>query len=434
MKVFWILFFAIGLTLSGSAQSAKHVIIVTIDGFHPEFYTDSGWRTPHLRQMMQEGTYSKGVNSVFPSITYPSHTTIVTGVWPVKHGVYYNGCFEPTGSTGKMYWNDSSIKSPTLWAVAGAKGLKVSSLFWPVSADAPVQYNIPDIGGMGEAVREKYSRPAGFIDTLKAEVFGGASKIDYGKDENVGRAAAYVIAKDQPNLMTIHLFSVDHAQHTVGRHGEMVENAIADADSAVGIITDALKAAGIWNSTLLIVTGDHGFLDVTTQVNPNVWLDSAGLLPNIKNDDWKAQFYSAGGSDYLYLKDKSDTATLNRVMGILAALPAEEKKYFRVIDRRMIDAVGGNPEVALALSGENGAAFGNELTGAAIRPGKGGTHGYYPDFQQIRTGFLAVGPGIKKGGVIERMNLRDIAPIVAKYLGLSFPTADGKVPAGLFVH
>jgi hypothetical protein len=169
-------------------------------------------------------------------------------------------------------------------------------------------------------------------------------------------------------------------------------------------------------------------------VEPNVWLDSAGLITNIKNDDWKAQFYSAGGSTYLYLKDKHDTATLNRVMGILAAQPVEEKKYFRVIDRRMIDAVGGNPEVALALSGENGAAFGNELTGAAIRPGKGGTHGYYPDFQQIKTGFLAVGPDITQGGVIKQMNLRDIAPIVAKALGFSFPTADGKVPAGLFVH
>ena len=116
---------------------------------------------------MKEGTYTLGQNSVFPSMTYPSHTTIVTGVQPAVHGIYYNAVFEPQGATGKIYWNDSSIKVPTLWKAVQDKGMKATALFWPVSAEAPVSYNIPDIGSMGEAIREQYSRPAGFLATVK---------------------------------------------------------------------------------------------------------------------------------------------------------------------------------------------------------------------------------------------------------------------------
>lgn len=413
------------------AQTAKHVIIVTVDGFRPDFYLDTSWHANNIRSLMKEGAHANGVNSVLPSMTYPSHTTIVTGVQPVKHGVYYNGMFEPNGSTGKMYWNDSSIKVPTLWKAVQQKGLKASALFWPVSAEAPVSYNIPDIGGMGEAVREKFSRPAGFIDTLKKEVFNGTNKIEYGKDENVGKIAAYVIKKDQPNLMTIHLFSVDHAEHQQGREGDMVKAAIADADSAVGIIADALKDAGIWNNTVLIVTGDHGFVTVKTSVNPNVWLANAGLMNDVKADDWKAQFYCVGGSAYLYLKDKNDTKTLTEVKEILSKLPEEDKELFRILTDEQLKVIGANPEVSLVLSGENGASFGNASKGEAVKPGKGGTHGYYPDFHQIQTGFVAHGPGIKKGSTIPEMNLRDIAPSVAKLLGIDFPSAVGKVPNGL---
>jgi predicted AlkP superfamily pyrophosphatase or phosphodiesterase len=266
---------------------------------------------------------------------------------------------------------------------------------------------------------------------LKKDVFNNASRIEYGKDHNVAAIASYVIKKDQPNLMTIHFFSVDHYQHEQGRQGDKVSAAVADADSSVGIIIDALKEAGIWEKTVLIVTGDHGFLDVKTSVNPNVWLTKAGLITDVKKDDWKAQFFSVGGSSYLYLKDKNDSKTLKQVNDILANLPAEDKKLFRIIDRKLLDKVGGNPDVAFALSGENGASFGNAMTGDAIKAGKGGTHGYYPDFREIRTGFVACGPGINAGGVIPEMNLRDIAPALAKLLGLSLPTAEGKIPTEL---
>src|ERR1700761_1052646 len=167
--------------IGANAQAlATHVVLITIDGSRPDFYMDPSWHADNIRALMADGAYAEGVNSVFPSMTYPSHTTIVTGVQPAKHGIYYN-----TGPGEKVYWNDSSIKVPTVWGAATAKGMTVASLLWPVSADAPVRYDIPDIGSLGERVREQYSKPSGFVDELKQQVFPGAERIEYGRDVNV---------------------------------------------------------------------------------------------------------------------------------------------------------------------------------------------------------------------------------------------------------
>ncbi len=413
------------------AQTAKHVIFLTIDGFRPDFYLDSEWQTPNLHALMKDGAYAKGVNSVFPSMTYPSHTTIVTGVQPAKHGIFYNNIFTPDGARQEPYWQDSSIHVPTIWKAAKDKGMTVASLYWPVSANAPVDYNIPDIGALGDGVREQYSLPHGFYAEVKKEVFGGVDKIDHGKNQNIAKIAAYIIKKSKPELMTIHVFSVDGASHAVGRKGTQVQEAVSDADAAVGIIIDALKAAGIWESTVLLVGGDHGFYDVRKSISPNVWLKEAGLINDLKTGDWKAQFNTVGGSAYLYLKDPSDKATANKVKALLEAKPDSVKQYYRIISKNQLNTGGYNPNVAFALTAEHDASFGNASTGSAIKTGKGGAHGHFPDTKNIQTGLIVHGPGIRKGAVIEEMDLRDMTPIMVKLLGIPFTKVDGKIPAGL---
>ena len=117
---------------------------------------------------------------------------------------------------------------------------------------------------------------------------------------------------------------------------------------------------------------------------------------------------------------------------MLNNLPAEDKKYFKIIDRKQLDKAGANPEAAFAITAQNGAALGSAMTGDAVKPrNKGGAHGHFPDFREIRTGFVAVGPAIKKGSVIQEMNLIDIAPYISQLLGLSMPGVEGKVPAAL---
>ncbi len=204
--------------------------------------------------------------------------------------------------------------------------MTVAALYWPVSAEAPVDYNIPDIGSLGEPAREKYSKPATLWTDLKRDVFDGASKWDHGKDQNVAKIAAYIIKKSQPQLMTIHFFGVDHAQHLSGRESEMTQEAIADADEGVGIIIAALKEQGIWDNTVLFVGGDHGFYNVTRNVYPNVWLKNAGLLNDLKSD-WKAQFNSVGGSTYLYLRDPNDKETLAQVKSYWHHYPIHQSLF-----------------------------------------------------------------------------------------------------------
>jgi predicted AlkP superfamily pyrophosphatase or phosphodiesterase len=407
------------------------VVLITIDGFRPNFYLEESWNTPNLKAMKAAGAHAYGVNSVFPSITYPSHTTIVTGVQPAKHGIFYNAMFEKDFATkGQIYWRFDQITSPTLWEVTQKAGMKAASVNWPVSVGAPTVFNISDVGAKGPKMMEDSTNPPGVSALLKQKVLDNAPAIKVGIDKNVASIAAWVIKTEKPNFMTVHLLGMDHVQHQHGRNGPEIEHTIVLADSAVGMIRTAIAEAGIKDKTLLIVTGDHGFYDVTTAVSPNVWLQEWGLFKN--DDDWKAKFHTAGGGAFMFLKDKNDVATLNTVISKLKALPDADKKYFQIVDAKKLKAIGADPGVVLALTGLNGAAFNARTNGPAVDKGKGGTHGYFPDTRNIQTGFVAEGMLIKKGTRIQEMNLRDISAIVARYLSLNMPSSEGKIPKDLF--
>lgn len=413
-------------------QTGKHVIMVTLDGLRPEFYLSKDWNTPHLKQLVKEGAFAEGVVSVFPAMTFPSHTTMVTGVAPETHGIFYNGVFEPDTVKGSIYWNFKQITSPTIWEAAHKSGLKVASLVWPVSAEAPIDFNIPDIGGMGNTVLEKYSIPAGVTTTLKKEVLGGAEKIDISDDVSVAKIAAWAIKNKKPNLMTIHMFGLDHKEHEFGREGTEIQKAVAKADSCIGIIRDAIRDAGLQDSTLFIVLGDHGFFDRDKSLNPNVLLARAGLLRNTDKGDWDARFYTVGGGAFLFVKN-NDKKIVAEVEEILKKLPADEKKYFRVVGATEMKKIGADPNAVFALSALNGASFGDAFNGAFIRPGKGGTHGHFPDTKNMQTGFMAVGNTVKPNSNLKEIRLYDVTPIISEYLNLKMESQlKGRVPDGLF--
>lgn len=416
----------LGISHAKAQHKGRHVILVTIDGFRPDFYMETKWSTPTLKSMKEQGYYADGVNSVFPSITYPSHTTIVTGVQPIKHGIYYNDMFDEGKRGGKIYWKFDQVKSPTIWQVAKAQGLTAASLMWPASAGVPNDFNLSDVGSMGADSMRKYSYPEGIFERVQQSVFNG-QKISLGKDQNVAKIAAWEILNNRPNVMTIHLFSVDHAAHTVGRDGKMVEDAISDADSSVQIIQKAIMDAGIQDSTLLIVTGDHGFCNVAYSLQPNAILAKAGLLNPENPADWKARFHIVGGSAFLFVRN-NDQTIINQVKTLFQNLPKEEKQYFRIVSRKEMNAIGADPNAVLALSGLNDAAFGNSTKGDFVQKGKGGTHGFFPDFKQIQTGFLMSYPGQTKSKEIKSMNLRDITAIMVDYLGLKMPSMEGNKP------
>lgn len=442
MKKYILLSFVSCLAAYSWAQQAKYVVLITIDGFRPDFYMDASWGTPNLRMMKDSGVCARGVNSVFPSVTYPNHTTIITGATPARHGVYYNAPFEPNGASGQWYFNYDAIKTPTLFDAVHKAGRKSANVIWPVTVGGPIDYNVPDVWSPKvkndrREITAANTTPAGLWQELQEKATGVLDAADFNMvkeelvmDENVARMGAYIIKTYKPAFTALHLACTDHYEHVQGRDGYLVRRAVAGADRALGTIIEALERAGIKDSTAIIVTGDHGFVNINTAFSPNVLLAQNGFMKDIRKDDWKAQFHAAGGSAFLHLKDKKDEQTLNQVRELLNSLPQEQKKLFKIIERKQLDQVGADPHAALAIAAVGNVTIGGGATGAVVKPARGGTHGYYPDFKEIQTGFVAYGPGLSKGVIINEMNLTDIAPVVAQLLGLDFTTIS-KAPAGI---
>jgi arylsulfatase A-like enzyme len=247
-------------------------------------------------------------------------------------------------------------------------------------------------------------------------------------DENVARIAGYIIRKYKPGFIALHLACTDHYEHQEGREAYMVRAAVAGADRGVKTLIESINRAGIADSTLIVVLGDHGFENIYRTFNPNYLLKANGLIGDVKKGEWKAQFHSSGGATFLQLKDPNDKATLTKVKTILQNAPDSIKQYFAVVDESKMAAVGADPHSPLALTGLNGTTFGGG-TKVLVAPFDKvrGTHGFYPDHKQIQTGFVAYGPGLKKGVIIPVMNMTDVAPLVVRLSGIELPGMQGKL-------
>lgn len=442
MKIFFKTLAIIALTsLHALAQRPKHVVIISIDGFRPEFYKDPAWGAFNLQQIAAKGIYADAVRGVLPTVTYPSHTTIITGKFPAKHGIYYNDPFETTEQAGELRYTDARrIKTETLWDAAHKKGLTTASVLWPVSVNAPIDYNMPDAARntkLADPLQpfRRWSTPAGLFEEMEQNATGHLYNADLdgalNTDDNLARMAAYLIEKHKPNLITVHLVCVDHMAHGEGRLGPDVKRAVLGVDHNIGRIIEATQRAGIQDSTAYLIVGDHGFVNIHTQLAPNVWLAGAGLVSKkLQNADWKAQFFQQGGTAFLYVKN-NDVNTLKMVRALLDAVPAAQKKLYRVIERPELDKWGVDPKVSLALAAIPGVSFSNATDGNPVKPGNGGTHGHYPNFPEISSGFLAYGVGLAKEKIIHEMGLEDIAPIVNELLGLDMKDFDGVLYPGL---
>src|SRR5262249_30398225 len=131
-----------------AAQAPRRpVVMISLDGLRPDYVTEAdrhGLRIPTLRGLLRRGSYATGVRGVLPTVTYPSHTTLVTGVAPARHGIYSNAVFDPLGTNQEgWYWYASDIRVPTLWDAARTAGIRTASVNWPVTVGAAITWDIP---------------------------------------------------------------------------------------------------------------------------------------------------------------------------------------------------------------------------------------------------------------------------------------------------
>ncbi len=437
---------------SGPARLSDHVVLISIDGLRPDFYLDESWPAPVMQRMAREGAHARGVRGVFPSVTYPSHTTMVTGARPAVHGVVNNTPFNPRGQTGAWYWEFEHVRTETLWEAVSRSGGTTASVWWPVTVGAPIDYNVPEVWSLSsdttryQAV-ERHTRPEGYLDLLQREASGrievrgpGGAPIDRWPttwwDEKKTDIAAWILETEQPNLLTLHIVTPDGAQHTHGREHPEVREAVALADRLVARLTETAERAGMLDRTTFIVTGDHGFIDLDVQLSPNSWLVEAGLMEEERDrGDWRAAFHGGGSAVMLYTRDPEDTETVERVKEIVRSQPDRIRRLFMELDEAALRELGADPNSRYALSG----VLGSYVSGAIGRPAISaptteGQHGFHPDIHpDIYTGFVAWGAGIRPESQAALMDLTDVAPLIAELLDLDFEAPDGVLRGGLLL-
>lgn len=412
-----------------------HVIMISIDGLVPDYYLEPGHlglRVPNLVQMKLGGAYAEGVEGVFPSVTYPAHTTMITGVRPAVHGIVQNRIFEaPTApQTREWYWFAEALKTETLWSMAKKAGLVTANVGWPVTVNADIDYNVPEIADPNENPPSgkrtaQYSTPG-----LLAKALAAGSGGDNTTDGRRATISEFVITTYRPNLMLIHLIALDDAHHKNGPRTPAAIETAERMDGYVGRILEATRKAGFFDQTTFFLVSDHGFAEVNKKFEPNVVLVREKLItlgPGGKPTDWKAAAWPAGGSCAIVLRDPNDKETAARVTSIFSRLAASKGPINRVLNQAEIKRLGSVPTALLMLDAAPGFAFGEELTGPEIHDAKDyrGTHGQLPTRAEMRSSLIVYGESARAGAKMALARMVDIGPTAAAVLGLSFSNAEG---------
>ncbi len=426
--------------LAQEQPAARHVVLISVDGLRPDYYLPSPARlttTPALDQLRARGSWAEGVVGQFPSLTYPSHTSIVTGVRPARHGVVQNTAFAPDGG-GSWFFDSSILKVPALWDAARAAGLKTAAISWPVTVGARIDYLLPETNqaprdGTWLDLMRRQSTP-GLVDAVVERLGGFApdGNRDYAqRDRFSTAAAALILEKYRPNLLLIHLVETDTAQHEFGPNSPQAVEAMAHVDASIGAILKSIETAGMAADTAVIVTGDHGFYRVHSAFQPNVVLREAGLLQvdaQGRVTSWQAMAHRSA----IRLKDPGDTALAARVEKLFRDLAVTRYSgLFRVVGREEIAQRGGDPEALLFLEPAEGYTTAAGTSGAfLVASPRHGDHGYMPDVPAMHTGLIMAGAGILKGIAVPLARQIDIAPTAARLLGIELPTAEGIAMVG----
>lgn len=409
---------------AASADDVARVILISIDGLMPSSYTDPALEsyTPNLRALARDGVWADGVVGVLPTVTYPSHTTLITGVEPARHGVYDNTILDPEGwSRGAWYWYADAIKVPTLPMAARARGLRAAAVTWPVTIGMDLDYLAPEFEGSRHpesiGMLKALAQPRGLIQA--AETARGTPFSWPQTDRDRTDLSLFILKTYDPHVFLLHLIALDSDQHRYGPGSPESLVTLKKLDAHVGEIVSAVKQAGRADRTTITVVSDHGFLPLEKMVQPNAALKRAGLLEVNERGtvtSWRAYFHSSGGSGYVYVKDEADRA---RVGALLRDLQKDAANGIRQVwTREELAARGSHPDAAFGLDVVDGFYTGPGTDAlVAPSPNKGG-HGFAPDRPALHSSFVMAGPAVPRRGSLGVIRMTRIAPTLAAILGV----------------
>jgi predicted AlkP superfamily pyrophosphatase or phosphodiesterase len=439
------------LLAAATAQPAPaaSVLMISVDGMKPEYVLQAdahGLKIPFLRSMLREGTYAEGVTGVWPTVTYPSHTTLLTGVTPAEHGILNNVQFDPRRTfDGAWYWYAGAIKARTLWQAAHEAGLSTASIGWPVSVGATaVDTLIPeywrssrgaaDVDPADAALLAALSRPDTLLEDLRPRLGPYMAGNDPGPAGDVikTRYALQILHSRKPAFMTLHLSALDEEQHA---HGPFSAEANAELEVLDADLQQLFAAARANDPTaVVLIVSDHGFTRITRRLNLLPDFMRAGLVeatvdPQTRATNivsWKANPWPAGGMAAVVLHEPADEQIRRQVRALLQSLKTDERNGIEtILEGDAIKQHGGFPDADFLIIMKLGFYVTADPAGELLTElhGTPGSHGFSPQFPEMRASFFIAGADIARHRDLGVIDMRQIAPTVAQLLNVRLPAA-----------
>lgn len=372
---------------------------------------------PALSALAENGAFCQNVKTVYPTLTYPIHASLLTGCYPDAHGIGHNQPFQPDTAPNMRawYWSAQDIRVKTLHQAAQEKGLDVASILWPVSGkNRAVRRNFPEVLPLpGESAVKKMLQYASPLWILRMELLYGKTRksiLQPDLDDYAALLCEKLYASSRPpQVLTVHLVDCDSMRHRYGVESPEAHAAMERLDRRVGRILNAVKRRGLWEDTLFCVVSDHGQQDAPHGV----------LLDREIKAACGARAQSLGMGAYIFGPDLALA---------LRALQEHREEWgiAHIYNQDELRALHAPEQGRLAVDALPGHCFLDKPEETH------GEHGFGLDCPQARTLLWLSGPGIRRGERIERARLVDIAPTLAHALGLSLSQAQGRVLSEAF--
>lgn len=422
--------------VSPGSASDRTVILISLDGFPAYAFEDPKLPVPTLLRLLREGAGApKGMSIVNPTVTWPNHTTLVTGVQPRRHGVLYNGLL--TAEPGKpakveQKTRDVLVKAPTVYDAAFKAGLTTAQVDWiPPQTGGTITWSFEEVPDPNGVVEQEMV--AAGVATAKDLSDFRKSNIQW-RDALWTKAAVHILKTHKPNLLLFHLLTLDSIHHRYGPKTPGGATAIALVDARVGELMAALEEAGLKDKATVIVVSDHGFKAIKRSIRPNAALVKAGFakLEGGKVVSCEASVVPEGGTAMVYIRGNDVEKNAPRILETLKALEGVDQVWSPSDFPSLgLPSPKDNPQMAeYVLTAKPGYGFAGNADGEpVVDAAEGGTlglHGYPASDPDMNAIFIAWGRGIRKGARVEGVRNVDVAPTIAALLGLKMEGVEGK--------